>query len=63
MDLSVPYEYKPNHHTKDDSSSGELDFVCKMDGCGKVVKAKALRTHAAMEHQTTRYHTDMVKRS
>lgn len=55
MEDVVSYEFVPNLD-KDE----EILFVCKADKCGDEVHASALRTHAAMVHNTTLYVTNMT---
>lgn len=66
MDKAVSYQLIPNLGDKE-----ELLFKCEAyilsenpadlrEKCGQEVHASALRTHAAMVHDTTMYVTDMV---
>jgi hypothetical protein len=54
-DKAVPYEYIPNLGDEE-----ELLFKCKVPDCDLEVKVSALRTHAAMVHNTTLYVTNMT---
>lgn len=55
MDKAVSYEFIP-----DLDKEAELLFKCQMPDCGLEVHASALRTHAAMVHDTSMYVTNMT---
>lgn len=55
MDKAVKYQYIPDLDDKE-----ELRFKCLVPDCGQEVHASALRTHAAMVHDTTMYVTDLT---
>jgi hypothetical protein len=55
MESAVSYQYIPNLDKEE-----ELLFKCLVETCGQEVHASALRTHAAMVHDTTLYVTDMT---
>lgn len=55
MEHIVHYTYIPSLPNDE-----ELTFKCLEEDCGLEVKASALRTHAAMAHNTAMYVTNMT---
>lgn len=55
MESVVSYEFIP-----DLDKEQEMLFKCKAGDCDQEVTASALRTHAAMVHDTVMYVTDMT---